>query len=263
VDFRSSSELVTGTPRRLAGFPARQTTLPLLDFVHPTTRSQTGGSVIDSGSLRRRVPRPGFGYPPRDIHHRSSRCLRTGASMGFTLQGFLLDRDRCPSRGPFPPVVTCRSSSPRRETGAAGRLQGFVLATSSCCHRNPKIPAVDPFLGFFLPEPAPVRPGARFRRGASPLALRRLDVQARLGLRVSGCERVGRSVSGPPALLGFCTSRQSRRSVHRSLGRAYCFASRGSCLQAGGSPRSMPLGRDATADPGPAARRRRHSVYDW
>jgi len=32
-------------------------------------------------------------------------------------------------------------------------------------------PAVDPFLGFASPECAPVRPGARFDRGASPLVL--------------------------------------------------------------------------------------------
>jgi hypothetical protein len=162
VDFRSPSELVTGTPRRPAGCPARQTTLPLLDFCHPTTRSQTGGTVLDSGSLRRRVPRPGFGYPPRDIHHRSSRRLRAGASMGFTLQGFLLDRDRCPSRGPFPPAVTRLRLPPRGEANSASRLQGFALATSSCCHRNPKIPAVDPSWGSSFQSVLPFDPALAF-----------------------------------------------------------------------------------------------------
>ena len=57
---------------------------------------------IRGGSLHHGVPRTGFEYPLRDVHHRPSRRLRTGASMGFTLQGFLLDRDRCPSRGPLP-----------------------------------------------------------------------------------------------------------------------------------------------------------------
>jgi hypothetical protein len=226
----------------------------------PYDTSRTGGPVLDGGSLRRRVPRTGFGYPLRDIHHRPSRRLRVGASMGFTLQGLLLERDRYPSRGPCPPDVTRCSRPPRGEAGAAGRLQGLVLATSSCCRRHPKMPAVDPFLGFILPEHAPVRPDARFRRGVSPLALRRLDVQARLGPRVLRCKRVGRSVSGPPALLGFVTFRRSRCSVRRLSGRAHGFASRGDPAKAGG-PRSKPLESDATADPGPAARHRRHSVH--
>ena len=88
------------------------------------------------------------------------------------------------------------------------------------------IPAADPFLGFHPPERTPVRPGARFGRGASPLALGRFDVQTRLGLRVLQYERVGRSVSGPPTPLGFSAFRRSRRSVHRFWVRAYCFASR-------------------------------------
>jgi hypothetical protein len=124
-----------------------------------------------------------------------------------------------------------------------------------------RIPAVDPFLGFDPPEHAPVRPGARFDRGASPLALRRLDVQARPGPRVLRCERVGGSVSGPPALVGFSTFRRSRRSVRRSSGRAHGFASHRH--PSSGSRRSKPLGRDATAHPGRAARRRRPSVHDW
>jgi len=58
LDFRSPSEFLTGTPRRPADtsarkqWPAGQTTLPLLDFLHPTTQSQTGGSV------QRQIPLP-------------------------------------------------------------------------------------------------------------------------------------------------------------------------------------------------------------
>lgn len=53
------------------------------------------------------------------------------------------------------------------------------------------IPAADPFLGFDPPELAPDRPGVRFGRDASPLTLWRLDVKARLGLRVLRDNRVG------------------------------------------------------------------------
>jgi hypothetical protein len=139
--------------------------------------------------------------------------------MGFTLQGFLLDAigaplgalalltlpagPNTPPRGGGHGVAVFRALLPRRvraDTGIAG------------------IPAVDPFLGFVLPELAPVRPGARFHRGASPLALRRLHVKARPGPRVLQCERVGRSVSGPPALVGFRTFRRTRRSVRRIIG---------------------------------------------
>jgi len=227
MDFRSSSEHITGTPRRPAGCPAWQTTLPLMNFGCPTTRYQAGGPVVRGGSLHHGVPRTGFGYPLRDVHHRPSRRLRTGASMGLTLQGFLLDRGRCPSRGPCPPDVTHRTSTLPREGGygvAAFRasLPRRVRAVTGIAG----IPAVDPFLGFILPERSPVRPGARFHRGASPLALRRLHVKARPGLRVLQCERVERSVSGPSTLLGFLTFRRTRRSVRHSSGRAYGFASR-------------------------------------
>jgi len=43
LDFRSPSELITGNPRRPAGKPAGRTTLPLVDFLRPTTQSQAGG----------------------------------------------------------------------------------------------------------------------------------------------------------------------------------------------------------------------------
>jgi hypothetical protein len=148
--------------------------------------------------------------------------------MGLTLQGLLLDRDRCPSRGPCLPDVTRCNPPPRGEARTTWPPSRPCSRDEFVLSPGPQvIPTVDSFLGFDLPEHALVRPGARFDRGASPLALRRLDVQARPGLRVLRCERVERSVSGPPALLGFSTFRRHRHSVRRSGGRAYRFASRG------------------------------------
>jgi hypothetical protein len=148
--------------------------------------------------------------------------------MGLTLQGLLLDRDRCPSRGPCLLDVTRCHTPPRGEARTTWPPSRPCSRDEFVLSPGPQvIPAVDSFLGFDLPELALVRPGTRFDRGASPLALRRLDVQARPGLRVLRCERVERSVSGPPALLGFCTFRRHRHSVRRSAGRAYRFASRG------------------------------------
>jgi hypothetical protein len=121
-------------------------------------------------------------------------------------------------------------------------------------------PAVGPFLGFNLPESAPARPGARFDRGASPLALRRLDVQARPGLRVLRCERVERSVSGPPTLLGFFTFRLHGAPFAIHLGGLIALPH--AATRRSEPPRSMPICNNATADPGPAARHRRHSVFD-
>jgi len=145
MDFRSSSELITGTPRRPAAFTAGQTTLPLLDFFCPTTQSQAGSYVFSSGSLRHCAPRPRFGYPPRDYHFRPSRRLRVGASMGFTLQGFPFVAIGTPLGAPaLLPLPAARTRlrradhSPEELSVQRGRLQGLVPATNPFCHRDHK-----------------------------------------------------------------------------------------------------------------------------
>jgi hypothetical protein len=60
-----------------------------------------------------------------------------GASMGLTLQGIPLVRERCSSRSPCPPDVAGRTT-PRGGRNGSGRLQGLVPATSPCSHRNPE-----------------------------------------------------------------------------------------------------------------------------
>lgn len=133
-----------------------------------------------------------------------------------------------PLSGPMP---SCRCSFLPQRSEECYLVTQPASRPCSCDEsvRSPEprvVPAVDTFLGFYPPEHAPTRPDARFGRGASPLVLGRLDVKARPGLRVFWREWVGRSVSGPPTLLGFSTFRRSRRSVHRSSRRAYFFASR-------------------------------------
>jgi hypothetical protein len=149
-----------------------------------------------------------------------------GASMGFTLQGVLLVRERCPSRGPCPPDVAGHPP-PRRETRGTGRLQGLIPATSSCCHRVPRNSAVDAFLGFSPTERSPHPPGPSLvvtMPALSPFSgMTSLPAWA-TGLR--GSNGSAWSVSGLPALLGFRTFRPSRRSVPRSGELAYGFASR-------------------------------------
>jgi len=93
------------------------------------------------------------------------------------------------------PVPSCRylarPASPEESESEPACFRALFPRRVRSDTGTTRVPAVDPFLGFDPPELAPVRPGARFGRGTSPLALGRLDVQARLGLRVSGCERVG------------------------------------------------------------------------
>jgi hypothetical protein len=65
LDFHSPSELITGTPHRPAGSPARRTMLTLLGFVDPTTQSRGDRSVLSGDrSLCRRVSTCGVWLPP-------------------------------------------------------------------------------------------------------------------------------------------------------------------------------------------------------
>jgi len=153
--------------------------------------------------------------------------------MGFTLQGFPLVAIGTPLGAPTLLPLPATVTQPRRAVHATWPTSGPRSCDESVLSPEPQvIPAVDPFLGFDPPKRTPVRPGARFDRGASPLALWRFDVQTRLGLRVLQYKRVGRSVSGSPTSLGFSAFRRSRRSVHRYRGRAYFFASRSPSPQA-------------------------------
>ena len=146
--FRSPSEFDHRDPapsRRLpgkpkpAGYPASQTTLPLLGFFGPTTQCQTGGPVRPQ-----RIPPPqraayGVWIPPSRTPPPVLPTLARWSVHGLHPSRVSPRRDRCPSRGPCPPDVTRRTDAPsKRRQVRRGRLQGLLPATSSCCHRNHK-----------------------------------------------------------------------------------------------------------------------------
>ena len=87
VDFRSTSEFITGSPCHPAGCPAGRTTLPLLDFLALRHSLKLADTCLGSRSLRCPGPRARFGYLLRGSYHQPSRRFRIGASMGFALQG--------------------------------------------------------------------------------------------------------------------------------------------------------------------------------
>jgi hypothetical protein len=125
--------------------------------------------------------------------------------------------------------------------------------------------AVDAFLGFSPPERSP-QPSGRSLVVAMP-ALSSLGGMTSLptwtsGLR--GADGSAWSVSGLPALLGLCTLRPSRHSVHRPGERAHAFASRRTSRMtrdANSDPSS--LADDAAKGPRPPTRCRRPAVRDW
>jgi hypothetical protein len=151
MDFRSSSELITGTPRRPAGCPAGQTTLPLLDFFCPTTQSQARSYVTSSRSLHHCAPRARFGYPLRDCHCRPSRRFRVGASMGFTLQGIPFVAVGTPLGAPaFLPLPADTAAAPKSCAGGVAdfkasflrRIRAVTGTTSGSSRRS--LPGVRP-----------------------------------------------------------------------------------------------------------------------
>lgn len=225
-----------GLPRRPRKAPptrrsAWRTLLPLLDF---SALRHIRGAVIPfavRGSSRRRVPSPGFGYPPLGVHHRPYRRVERRSVLGLLPSRRSPRRGRQPFREPCPLGVAAASPhrGVRRDT-ADFRASISRRARSGIGHRvpkNPKNPTVDAFLGFTPPELSPhpfghalwsrCRPSHPFGGATSRPA------------RVSGLREADGSawsVSGLPALLGFSTFRPSRRSVRRVGGRAHGFTSR-------------------------------------
>lgn len=167
---RSSPRIRTATLRsgdlRLPSDQRRM--LPLLDFDHPTAHAGVVDPFTDGGSLRHRVPRRGlatsfatFTTRPRgprrlSAPHACRYVMRTGAPMGFTLQGFSLDRDRYSSRSPMP---SCRyPARPLAPEGARVQRKAVfrafiprrVRADTGARRSSLHAPAADPFLGFGL-----------------------------------------------------------------------------------------------------------------
>ena len=260
LDFRSSSEFDHRDPVPSRRFPSRSddTSSPDLSLPYDTISGRQL-RFFDRGSLHDHEPRAGFGYPLRDIHYQPSRCLRIGASMGFTLQGVPLVTISSPLGGRTLLSLPDALRSPEGKHSQASRLQGLDPVTSPCCRQNHRGSSRRSLPGFH-PSRACSHPTWRslssWRFPSRPQAALRLDPPGPQGIAV----RMSRSVRlRMTSSLGVLYLPTVRRSVHRSSGRAYCFASRRVLRNAG--LRSMPLGYDATAEPGSAARRQRHSVY--
>jgi hypothetical protein len=152
---------VSSAPHRALGARGRSrcssvsAMLPLLGF-----RALRHMPVGDS-ALGQRVPPPPRAasevwLPPSRPSSPTSRRRSAGASLGFALQGFLLVRKRCPSRGPCPPDVTRAASLFPREQALLEPPPGlracdeFVLPP-----RDRGRLAVDTFLGFPPSERSP------------------------------------------------------------------------------------------------------------
>lgn len=160
--FRAPSEAITRAPHRLDPWhdpteveppdPSDNASSPGLSC--PTTHSGFADPLDGGGSLRHRVPRAGFGYPLRDLHREACRCRSIGASLGFALQGVLLDT----MGTPFGARALLTLPQPVDLPGGGtdrGRLQGLVPVPNAFCRRSPREPTVAAFLSFPSSESSP------------------------------------------------------------------------------------------------------------
>jgi hypothetical protein len=183
--------------------------------------------------------------------------------MGFALQGVPLDTRGAPlgvlalltlpaappPEGDDADPVAFRASCPCRVRA----VTGFPREPGRRC-----LPGLFPCRAF-----SPSVRAIACSHDAGPLALGWDDVPPHVDLRASRIEWIGLSVSGLPALLGFCTFRPSRHSVPRPGERAHGFTSRRTPLRRGPNCDLCSLGGAAVANPRLATRRRRPSVLDW
>jgi len=201
--------------------------LPPLGF--PAVRHMQGRRTRDSRSFRPRgVPRPGFRtplaasttIPPGALRHRSVHRLPPARRSPRA--------DRDSSRSPLPSWrCSRRFASPPWGACGRGRLQGFVPGANSCWPPRPEgrgasMPSWgSPFRAF---PPGCLEPhvGLQGLPSHASTALR----WGRTASQGLAAARVGWPLSGLPALLGFLTSRPSRRRSDRTAGRAHGFASR-------------------------------------
>lgn len=155
------------------------------------------------------MPRPGFDYPPRGVHHLSYRH-GTCRSVHGLHPSRLTPRPRLVLLSE--PVLSWRSLRSRRPAPEGTWRQGTGSSSepssrgeSVLSPRPLRVLAVDAFLGFSPPELVPNLPGQRIEYVASPHALRAARRRCSHGPQGLGVGRGERSVSGSTALMGFST----------------------------------------------------------
>ena len=205
---------------------------------HPSPKAPTMLPLLSFDALRhvpRRRSRDGNGPTRRPSHVRG---LVTSFAAITTVPAGASRAPERPWASPFKAVLA-RGSAPLEAwalltlaVARRRRAAGTTVASRASCTRRVhpdrargptrgSLPGIHPSRAF----PPSVRAFA-CSHDANPRTLRRDDVPTRLGLRASRIGRVGLSVSGLPALLGFRTFRPSQRSVHRAGERAHGFTSR-------------------------------------
>lgn len=138
LDFHSPPELITGTPHRPAGCPARRTMLTLLSFGDPTTQSRASGSVLG----RQQIPLPprvasGVWIPPSRPPPLALPALCTPE------RPWVSPFKAFPSHtigAPLGAHALLALPPPRRPLPGEclpehGRLQGLAPVASPCCRR--------------------------------------------------------------------------------------------------------------------------------
>jgi hypothetical protein len=123
--FRGSS---TQPRARSRGHEGRRPTLPLLGFRALRHTLGSADPRMAGGSLRRRVPRPGFGYPHRDLHRRPYRRARRRSVHGLPPSRH---RSPCPAVPLSGPLPSWRWRPSHLAAERHARLQGLALGTGS------------------------------------------------------------------------------------------------------------------------------------
>jgi hypothetical protein len=205
--FAPLQRSIAAPPHRPANPKARRRTmLPLLGFLAlrhvPGRRTRSRGA---SGSAACRVR--GFDLP-RGLHHRPSRALRRGASMGFTLQGVLLEAIGTSCEAPcLRDVGHVDSPRPPGERADAVAFKASIPLRARSAVPDPEGPGA-PMPSWVSPLQStnPASVASALGRGAIPShalgGIRRPVPPASQGL----AEReTWPPLSGWPALLGFVT----------------------------------------------------------
>ena len=208
------------------------------------------------------MPRAGFGYPLRGYYLRPCRRLRVGASMGFTLQGLPFVAIGSPlGARTLLPLPTASAKSRGTLLPQRGRLQGLAPATNPCSRQDhewswPSIPSWVSALQSLLPC------DLALAFVAAPPLLPLGGMTSQPAWTSGSCGTHGSVDPSPDHQLSWASLPFDDHGAPFIAPWGGLISSPHTRRHRSGVGRSMPLGRDATSDPGPAARHRRHSACD-